>query len=81
MYKLGDLQALLRSNNKSWALIIPLGAALGPLLSLGRGQESSLPLLLVLPSLFYISLFVYSIFVWLRARRLQEGDKLQPEDI
>ena len=80
MYKLGDLQALLKPNSKSWALIIPLGAALGPLLSLGRGQESSLPILLVLPSLFYISLFAYSMFAWLRARRVQDRDKLQPHD-
>ena len=45
MYKLGDLQTLLRFNSKSWALIIPSGAILGPLLSIGRGQENALPIL------------------------------------
>ena len=68
MYKLGDLQTLLRYNSKSWALIIPLGAILGPMLSIGRGQENALPLLLVIPSLFYIVLFSYSLIVWLKGK-------------
>ncbi len=54
MYKLGELQTLLKPHNKNWALIIPLGAVLGPLLTVGRGQEYALPTLLVVPSLFYI---------------------------
>jgi membrane-bound metal-dependent hydrolase YbcI (DUF457 family) len=74
MYKLGDLQTLLKPNNKNWALIIPLGAILGPLLSLGRGQESALPALLIVPSLFYVCLFAYSLFVWIRAKYFQHGD-------
>ncbi len=68
MYKLGDLQTLLKPHNKNWALIIPLGAILGPLLQLGRGQESALPTLLIVPSLFYVCLFAYSLFVWIRAK-------------
>lgn len=80
MYKLGDLQTLLKPNDKNWALIIPFGSVLGPLLSLGRGQESSLPILLILPSLFYISLFAYSIFVWLRAKSMQDKDRLRLHD-
>ncbi len=72
MYKLGDLQTLLKPNSKNWALIIPLGAILGPLLSLGRGQESSVPILLVVPSLLYVALFVYSLFVWLRFKAAQK---------
>ena len=44
MYKLGDIQTLLKPNNKNWALIIPLGAIIGPLLSFGRGQENALPI-------------------------------------
>jgi hypothetical protein len=47
-------------------LIAPLGAILGPLLSLGRGQESALPLLLVYPRLAYLGLFGYSLIIWLR---------------
>ena len=77
MFKLGDLQSLLKPHNRNWALIIPLGAVLGPLLSLGRGQENALPILLVVPSLFYIGLFAYSLLVWLRARFVQDRDKLQ----
>jgi membrane-bound metal-dependent hydrolase YbcI (DUF457 family) len=72
MYKLGDLQTLLKPNSKNWVLIIPLGAILGPLLSLGRGQESSVPILLVVPSLLYVGLFVYSLFVWLRFKAAQK---------
>ena len=63
MYKLGDLQTLLKPNTKSWALIIPSVATLGPLLAVGRGQEGALPALLVVPSLFYIGLFGYTVFV------------------
>ena len=78
MYKLGDLQTLFKPHNKNWALIIPLGAVLGPLLAVGRGQESTLPTLLAVPSLFYIGLFAYSMFVELRAEHNQDADKLQP---
>ena len=67
MYKLGDLHNLPKPNNMNWALIIPLFAIIGPLFSLGRGQENVLPTLFIIPSLFYIGLFVYS-FVWLRTR-------------
>ncbi len=67
MYKLGDLQTLLKPHNRNWALIIPLGSIIGPLLSLGRGQENALPTLLVIPSLFYMGLFAYSLLIWLRA--------------
>ena len=67
MYKLGDLQTLLKPHNRNWYLIIPWGAVLGPLFSVGRGSESALPILLVAPSLFYVGLFSYSIFVEVRA--------------
>ena len=78
MYKLGDLQTLLKPHNKNWALIIPLGAILGPLLAVGRGQEYVLPTLLVVPSLFYIGLFAYSMFVELETEHNRDADKLQP---
>lgn len=78
MYKLGDLQTLLKPHNKNWALIIPLGAVLGPLLAVGRGQEYVLPTLLVVPSLFYIGLFAYSMFVEFGAEHNQDADKLHP---
>jgi membrane-bound metal-dependent hydrolase YbcI (DUF457 family) len=75
MYKLGDLQTLLRPRNKNWALIIPLGAIIGPLLAVGRGQENALPALLIVPSLFYICLFAYSIFVWMKYGFIRDIDK------
>jgi amino acid permease len=78
MYKLGNLQTLLKPHNKNWALIIPLGAVLGPLLAVGRGQEYALPTLLAVPSLLYIGLFAYSMFVELKAEHNQDADKLQP---
>jgi membrane-bound metal-dependent hydrolase YbcI (DUF457 family) len=70
MFKLGDLQAFLKPYNKNWALVIPFGATLVPLLSLGRGAENALPTLLAVPSLFYISLFACSMYIWLKARLL-----------
>ena len=81
MYKLGDLQTLWKSHNKNWALIIPLGAILGPLLSLGRGQESALPTLLVIPSLFYAGLFAYSILIELRTGHNKDIEKPPPNNI
>jgi hypothetical protein len=77
MFKLGDLQTLLKPHNKNWVLIMPLGAVLGPLLSFGRGQENSLPTLLALPSMFFICLFAYSMFVELRAGHHQGTEKIQ----
>jgi len=67
MYKMGDLQTLLKPHNKNWALIIPLGSVIGPLISFGRGQEGSLPTLLVVPSLLCIVIFAYSLLIWFRA--------------
>ena len=76
MFKLGDLKSLLKPHNRNWALIIPFGAVLGPLLSAGRGQEYALPILLVVPSLFYIGLFAYSIFIEFRAGHNQNKESL-----
>ena len=81
MYKLGDLKTLLKPYNKNWSLIIPLGAIVGPLISVGRGQESSLPALLAVPSLFYLCLFAYSLIVYFKTWHGQRGDKMQPDNI
>jgi membrane-bound metal-dependent hydrolase YbcI (DUF457 family) len=72
MCKQGDLQSLLKPLNKNWALIIPLVAVLGPLISVGRGTESALPPPLIAPSLFYLGLFTYSILIELRTRKNQK---------
>jgi membrane-bound metal-dependent hydrolase YbcI (DUF457 family) len=68
MYKSGDLASLLRPHNKNWVLIIPFTATLGPLLTVGRGLEASLPLLLVVPSLFFLVLFAYALLIEIRAK-------------
>ena len=78
MFKLGDLKSILKHSNKNWALIIPLGAVLGPLLALGRGQETNLSTLLWVPSLFYIMLFAYSILVGLRGEHNQDKENPPP---
>jgi membrane-bound metal-dependent hydrolase YbcI (DUF457 family) len=79
MFKLGDLQAFLKPYSKKWALIIPFGATLVPLLSLGRGSENTLPTILAVPSLFYISLFACSMLIWLRSFYKTDGI-IQPID-
>ena len=68
MFKAKDLQKLLKPKNHNLVLIIAFGAVLGPLLSAGRGFESSLPVLLVVPSLFWVALFGYSMLIELRAK-------------
>lgn len=78
MYKLGDLQTLFKPHNKNWALIIPLVAVLGPLLVSGQDQEFNLPVLLAVPSLFYVGLFSYSILVELRAIRNKDVENQKP---
>jgi hypothetical protein len=80
MFKLGDLQSFLKPNIKSWALIIPFGATLVPLFSLGRGVENTLSLLLAVPRLFYTILFVYSLPIWLEAW-LKTNGKTDPNNI
>jgi membrane-bound metal-dependent hydrolase YbcI (DUF457 family) len=67
MFKLGDLRMLLRPSSRKWILIIGFGAVLGPMLSGGR-LEGNLPTLLVVPSLFWLAIFAYSLFAQLRAK-------------
>jgi hypothetical protein len=63
MFKAKDLQTLLKPIKHKWALIIAFGAVLGPLLSIGKGSEMSLPTLLMIPSIFYLCLFGYSLIL------------------
>ena len=67
MFKTGDLRKIARDKYKI-ALLLPFGAILGPMLAVGRGSEYALPLLLVIPSLFYLALFTYSILTRNRRR-------------
>ncbi len=62
MFKAGDLRKIARDKHRL-ALLLPFGAVLGPMLSAGRGSEYLLPPLLVLPSIFYLALFIYSMVV------------------
>jgi membrane-bound metal-dependent hydrolase YbcI (DUF457 family) len=66
MFKAGDLQKLVEPKNYNAVLFLPAMAVLAPMLLLGRGSESSLPLLLVAPSLFWLAMFAYSIIADLR---------------
>jgi membrane-bound metal-dependent hydrolase YbcI (DUF457 family) len=60
MLKNGDLQKIITDKHKI-ALIIPIGAILGPLLLTTSSFEYILPISLILPSLFYLTIFGYLI--------------------
>lgn len=62
MLKTRDLQRITTSNYRI-LLLLPLGATIGPLLAVGRGPEYALPTLLIIPSLFYIATFTYTLAV------------------
>jgi membrane-bound metal-dependent hydrolase YbcI (DUF457 family) len=61
MYKTKDLQKITTDKHRI-ALIIPTGAVLVPLLTVGRGLDTSLPTLLIIPSLFYVATFAYAFY-------------------
>ncbi len=69
MFKSGDLKSLLKPNGKNWILIIPLGAVLGALLAAVRGPEFSIQPLLIIPSIFFLFLFSYSIYIEFKIER------------
>ena len=60
MFRAGDIGKIVTDKHKI-ALIIPIGAVLLPLLTVGRSLDTSLPTPLVIPSLFYLAMFAYSI--------------------
>jgi len=68
MLKTGDLRKISKDKHKV-ALLLPFGAVIGPMLAAGRGAEYALPILLVIPSLFCLALFAYSMLV----DRLRKG--------
>jgi membrane-bound metal-dependent hydrolase YbcI (DUF457 family) len=67
MYKLKDLQTLFKAGNHNLFLIIPFGAVLGPLLVFSRSIDPISPLLIV-PSLFWMVIFAYSMLIDLRVK-------------
>ncbi len=62
MFKTGDLRKIVKDKHKI-VLLVPFGAVLIPILAIGRGLASALPLLLVIPSLFYIAVLGYSMLI------------------
>ena len=68
MLKTRDLQRITTSNYRT-VLLLPFGATIGPLLAVGRGPEYALPTLLIIPSLFYLSIFTYSMIIRRRAQK------------
>ena len=56
-----DFQRLLFNKTSRIYTLVPLGVVLGPLLLDTIGHFDNLPFLLVVPSLFYLALFSYSI--------------------
>jgi membrane-bound metal-dependent hydrolase YbcI (DUF457 family) len=63
-----DLRTLFKPQKLIFILVVAFGAVLGPMLEIGQGSESALPVLLIVPSLFWLAVFSYSILVSLRAR-------------
>ena len=66
MFKARDLHRLVEPKNYNAVLLLPAMAVLAPLLAVGRGSESSLPSLLIAPSLFWLVVFAYSVIADLR---------------
>jgi membrane-bound metal-dependent hydrolase YbcI (DUF457 family) len=66
LFKTGDLRKIVEPNKYNMVLFLPFMAVLGPMLQLGRGSEYALPSLLVVPSLFWLAMFAYSIVANLR---------------
>ncbi len=56
-----DFQRILFSKTSRVYWLVPFGVVLGPLLLDTIGHHNNLPLLLVVPSLFYLALFSFSI--------------------
>ncbi len=63
MFKAKDLQTLLKPGNYNLFLIIPFGATLGPMLDLSKSFEGSIPALLIPMSVFWVTLFAYSMII------------------
>ena len=60
LIKTGDLRRMGESRKKL-VLFLPFMTVLAPLLGLGLGFEYAIPSLLIIPSLFWLSLFIYSV--------------------
>lgn len=63
MIKTKDLLSFFKPNNHNLFLFIAFGATLGPMLDLSPNFEGSLPMQLIIPSLFWMLIFVYSMII------------------
>ena len=79
MFRLGDLKSLWKPHNKNWGLLVPLGAVLGPLVSVFVRQDIPFAILLVAPSLFYVVLFAYALVAEIRATFYKRGKMVPPK--
>jgi membrane-bound metal-dependent hydrolase YbcI (DUF457 family) len=68
LFKAGDFRKIVEPNNYNMVLFLPFMAVLVPMLQLGRGSESALPSLLIIPSLFWLAMFAYSVIADLRKK-------------
>ena len=66
MIKTGDIKQIWKQNINNLALIMPIASVLGPMLLFERGLEYALPPLLIFPSLFYLAIFAYSIYLMVK---------------
>jgi len=68
MFKAKDLQRLLKPKKSNLLLLLSFGSVLGPMLAIRYESNSSLPTLLMFPSLFWLIVFAYSMLISLRVK-------------
>jgi membrane-bound metal-dependent hydrolase YbcI (DUF457 family) len=63
MFKTGDIPKITGPKTYKPVLLLLLPAVLIPMLSIGSNSKYALPLVLAIPSIFYIAIFAYSLVV------------------
>ncbi len=66
MYKLNDLQTLFKPSNRNFLLIVCSGATIGPLFWFSQYNPESISVLLIIPSLIWLTIYAYSMLIDLR---------------
>ena len=82
MFKAKELQSLLKPKKINLVLVVAFAAVLGPLLQVGRDgvKESFLPVLLFVPSVFWLVVFAFSVLAGLRVWRNSKNGGLLKKD-
>jgi membrane-bound metal-dependent hydrolase YbcI (DUF457 family) len=75
MYKFKDIQTLFKPSNRNFMLVVCCGAILGPLFWFIEGLYDSISLLLVVPSMIWLSIFAFSLLADLRVKFLTRFSK------